>query len=216
MFEGANDMSEFLKIKVEGRTQTGKGANRRLRQTGMVPGVYYDAKGKNIAIKVPFVALSKMITAVGYSKVFEIEITAEGKTETMPCLIKEVHHHPLKSIYNHVDFFGVDLKEKVTVSIPVQVVGKAVGVTRGGRMGIFREAIEVECLPKDIPDALVLDVTNLDLGQSILIENVDFAEGVNAVFDDNFAVVGVIAPRAAAAVSDEDDEAGEEEEPKTE
>ncbi len=206
-------MSEFLKIKVEGRTQTGKGANRRLRQTGMVPGVYYDAKGKNIAVKVPFVSLSKMVAAVGYSKVFEIEITAEGKTETMPCLIKDVHHHPLKPIYNHVDFFGIDLKEKVTVSIPVQVTGKAAGVARGGTMGIFRETIEVECLPKDIPDALVLDVTSLDMGQSILIEDVNLGEGVHAVFDDNFAVVGVLAPRAAAAESEEEEaEAAEEEE----
>ncbi len=199
-------MSEFLKLEVEGRTETGTGPNRRLRETGMVPGVYYDAKGNNTAVQVDFVALSKIVAAVGYSKVFELEIAGDGKTETMPCLIKAIQHHPLKAIYNHVDFFGVDLDQKVAVSIPVRVTGKAVGVTRGGKLGIFRETVEIECLPKDIPDALVIDVTDIGLGQSILVADVDFGEGVSAVFDDNFAVVGVIAPRAAATEEEESTE----------
>ncbi len=199
-------MSELLKLEVKGRAQTGKGPNRRLRETGMVPGVYYDGKGNNITVKVDFVALSKMVAAVGFSKVFDLEIIADGTTAVKPCLIKAVQHHPLKPIYNHVDFFGVDLDQKVVVSIPVRVEGKALGVTRGGNLGIFRETVEVECLPKDVPDALVLDVKDLDLGQSIFIEDVDFGEGVRAVGEENFAVVGVIAPRAAAVSEEETEE----------
>jgi large subunit ribosomal protein L25 len=198
-----------MKLQVEGRTETGKGPIRRLRETGMVPGVYYDSKGNNASVKVDFVVLSKMVSAVGYSKVFELEIDADGKTETMPCLIKAIDHHPLKPIYNHVDFFGVDLDKKVVVSIPVHVKGKAVGVTRGGKLGIFRETVDVECLPKDIPDNLILDVTNVGLGQSILVADVDFGEGVSAVYDDNFAVVGVVAPRSAASDSEEEKAAAE-------
>jgi large subunit ribosomal protein L25 len=204
-------MSEFLKLQVEGRTKTGKGPTHRLRESGMVPGVYYDSKGNNAPIKVDFVVLNKMVNAVGYSKVFELEIVTNGKAETMPCLIKAIDHHPLKPLYNHVDFFGVDLDQKVVVSIPVRVTGKAVGVTRGGKLGIFRETVEVECLPKDIPDNLTLDVTDLRLGQSILIADVDFGEGVSAVFDDNFAIVGVISPRSVTD-EDEDEEETEEEE----
>ncbi|GAU09835.1 50S ribosomal protein L25 [Desulfoplanes formicivorans] len=202
-------MSELLKLEVEGRTETGKGPNRRLRETGMVPGVYYDAKGHNIPVKVDFVALSKVVSAVGYAKVFELEIDRDGKSETMPCLIKDIHHHPLKPIYNHVDFFGVDLHKKVVVSIPVRVEGKAVGVTRGGRLGIFRETVEVECLPKDIPDSLTLDVTDLDLGHSILIADVEFGEGVSAVYEDNYAVVGVVAPRAVEEKDEDEEEVAE-------
>jgi large subunit ribosomal protein L25 len=198
-------MSELMKLKVEGRTEAGKGPSRRLREAGMVPGVYYDSKGHNIPIKVDFVALSKVVDAVGYSKVFELEIDRDGKSETMPCLIKDIHHHPLKPLYNHVDFFGVDLHKKVTVSIPVHVKGKAIGVTRGGDLGIFRETVEVECYPKDIPDSLVIDVTDLDLGHSIFIADVDFGEGVSAVYEENYAVVGVVAPRAAAEETEEEE-----------
>jgi large subunit ribosomal protein L25 len=202
-------MSEFLKLHVERRTETGKGPIYRLRETGMVPGVYYDSKGNNASIKVDFIVLNKMVAAVGYSKVFELEIATDGKTEVMPCLIKAIDHHPLKPIYNHVDFFGVDLDKKVVVSIPVRVKGKAVGVTRGGKLGIFRETVEVECLPQDIPDNLTLDVTNIGLGQSILVADVDFGEKVNAVYDDNFAVVGVLAPRSVASESEDEEEAAE-------
>ena len=205
-------MSELMKLKVEGRTEAGKGPNRRLRKTGMVPGVYYDSKGHNIPIKVDFVALSKVVDAVGYAKVFELEIDRDGKSDTMPCLIKDIHHHPLKPLYNHVDFFGVDLHKKVTVSIPVHVEGKAVGVvTRGGELSIFRETVEVECYPKDIPDCLVLDVTDLDLGHSILIADVDFGEGVSAVYEDNYAVVGVVAPHAVEEEETEEEAATAEE-----
>ena len=204
-------MAELKKFQVEGRTERGKGPNHRLREEGVVPGVYYDADGGNIPIKVDYVALSKLVSFAGYSKVFELEILTEGKSEIKPALIKAVHHHPLKAVYNHVDFFGVDLDKKVTVAIPVQVVGKPLGVIAGGTMGIFRETLEVECLPHDIPDAIVLDVTALALGQNIHIADIVFAEGVTGVFDDNFAVVGVVAPRAGDVDDEEEEEATTEE-----
>jgi large subunit ribosomal protein L25 len=69
--------------------------------------------------------------------------------------------------------------------------------------------VEVECLPQDIPDNLTLDVTNIGLGQSILVADVDFGEKVNAVYDDNFAVVGVLAPRSVASESEDEEEAAE-------
>ncbi|WP_462323646.1 50S ribosomal protein L25 [Desulfoplanes sp.] len=202
-------MSDMLKLQVEGRTKTGKGANRCLRNSGMVPGVYYDAHGNNESVKVDFVALSKMVEAAGYSKIFDLEIVHEGVPEARPCLIKAIHHHPLKPMYNHVDFYGVDLDKPIVVAIPVRVSGKAEGVTRGGKLSIFREEVEVECLPKDVPDALELEVTGLGLNQSILVADVDFGENVRAVYDDNFAVVGVVSPRAA---TEDEEEEGEEEE----
>jgi len=190
-------MAELQKFHVEGRTERGKGPNRRIREQGLVPGVYYDADGHNIPVKMDFIALSKLYSSVGCSKVFELEIVHEGTTDTKPALIKEIHHHPLKPIYNHVDFFGVDLHKKVTISIPVHVKGKPVGVIAGGVLGVFRETIEVECLPSDIPDSLVLDVTNLNLGQNIVIGDVDLPEGVTALFEEDYAIVGVVVPRGS-------------------
>ncbi|MFA6810456.1 MAG: 50S ribosomal protein L25 [Desulfoplanes sp.] len=189
-------MAELLKFHVEGRTERGKGPNRRVRKQGMVPGVYYDADGHNIPVKMDFIALSKLYSSVGCSKVFELEIVHEGKTDTKPALIKNIHRHPLKPIYNHVDFFGIDLHKKVTISIPVQVTGKPVGVVAGGgELGIFRETVEVECLPSDIPDSLILDVASLNLGDNILIGDVAFPEGVTPLFEENYAIVGVVVPR---------------------
>ena len=199
-------MAELLKLNVQVRDELGKGPNRRLRATGKVPGIYYDSKGHNIPVKVDMVPLQKAYGTLGSAQVFELVIENAGKTETHPALLWRVRNEPVKGFPEHVDFFGVDLTKELKVAVHFEVVGQSKGVKLGGIVELYRETIEVVCKPMDIPESITLDITELDITDSIRIEDVAFPEGVTPVFDENYAVVSVIEPHGT------EDEEGEGEE----
>ncbi|MBT8763958.1 50S ribosomal protein L25/general stress protein Ctc [Desulfohalobiaceae bacterium Ax17] len=201
-------MSEILTLQVETRTAKGKGASRKLRKQGFVPAVYYNAKGENIPLQVRSTPFRKTWEQAGSTHVVELEIADGDKVEKRPALIWAVDKHPFKSILIHVDFYGVDLEKEVTLQVPVQVVGKAKGVEAGGIIEIYRDQLEVTCLPTHIPEHIVIDVTDLDINQNLLVSDLTLPDGVKAVFEENFAVVGIVEP----ASSDTGGEEGEEEE----
>lgn len=202
-------MSNQITLKVKKRDVTGKGAMRKLRATGLVPGVYY-AKGENVMIQVEPLPLNKAFAKAGTSQLVYLEI--EGG-DTHPALIKELIRHPYKAQITHVDFFGVNLKKAVRVRVPVETTGKAKGEQFGGKLSIYRDGIEVECLPTDIPDKIVLDITELEVGDSIHIEDIAMPSGVAALFDENFAVLGLVVPTSTEEAEGEE---GEGEEAETE
>lgn len=189
-------MKEQLSLTVQSRSARGKGPNRRLRAEKLVPGIYYDDKGVNIPVVVEDMPFRKIFKKTGTSRVFNLVIDADGKTETHPTLIWAVQHHPFKNQVDHVDFYGVDPNKQVHVDVKVEVTGKPKGVVVGGKLEIHRETLEVVCLPAAIPERIVLDVTELELNQHINVKDIVLPEGVRAVFDQNFAVVGVVAPSA--------------------
>ncbi|MGE4552296.1 MAG: 50S ribosomal protein L25 [Desulfovibrionaceae bacterium] len=194
-------------LKVQERTQKGKGPNRRLRKQDLVPGIYYDQKGHNFMVQTSLVPMTKAISKFGSSHVFSLEIDhVSGATETYPCLLWRVKYDPIKPKPIHVDFFGVDLAKDIRVHVPFEVTGTAIGVKRdGGVLELYRETIEVVCKPLDIPESIAIDVTELALGQNLSITQVVFPEGVTPIYEgDPFAVVGVTtieeeeAPKEAA------------------
>ena len=191
-------MKEQLSLTVQTRSARGKGPNRRLRSEKMVPGVYYDDKGVNIPVVVEDMPFRKVYQKTGSSRVFNLVIDTDGKTETHPSLIWVVQQHPFKNQVDHVDFYGVDPNKQIHVDVKVEITGKAKGVVVGGKLELYREMLEVVCLPAAIPDKIVLDVTELALNQHISVKDIALPEGVRAVFDQNFAVVGVVAPTAEA------------------
>lgn len=192
-------MKEQLSLTVQARAERGKGDNRRLRESKMVPGVYYDDKGVNIAVKVEDIPFRKLYKKVGASRVFDLIIKNGEETTTHPSLIWVLKQHPFKNQVEHVDFYGVDPKKEVRVDVAVVIKGKAKGVGVGGKLEIYREAIELVCLPADIPDEVTIDVTELGINQHVSVKDIQLPEGVRAVFDQNFAVVGVVAPEAETA-----------------
>lgn len=189
-------------VKVTERGERGKGPSRRLRVAGKVPGIYYDQKGANIMIQVDRLPLEKAWLRFGSSRVVNLEIDrTDGAAETCPALIWRIKNEPVKGSPIHVDFFGVDLDKEIRVSVPFEVSGTAKGVKDGGILQMFRESIEVHCKPLDIPEAIVIDVTALDINENIAIDKVVFPEGVTPYYDQAdgaFAVVGVSAPMSEA------------------
>jgi large subunit ribosomal protein L25 len=185
-------MSEQLSLTVTTRSVKGKGACRRLRGESLIPGIFYDSKGTNIPVQVAELPLDKLRQRTGSSHVFDLVIESESGTETRPSLIWSLQRHPFKPRVTHVDFYGVDLDKLIRVFVPIVVTGKAKGVVLGGKLEIFRDTLEVECLPLAIPDNVVIDVTALDVNENVSVAAVVLSEGVKAVYDANFAVVGVV------------------------
>ncbi|WP_243545358.1 50S ribosomal protein L25 [Pseudodesulfovibrio tunisiensis] len=200
-------MANKIQLKAAERTETGKGANRRLRRTGMVPGVFYNQQGDNVTVMTSLVPLQKAYSQLGNSQVFDLELEKDGKTQTIPSLLWRVKFDPVKPMPIHVDFFGVDLEKELKVTVPLQVKGVSKGVKLGGRMEQFREVVEIVSKPADIPEAIVIDVTEMDILDTVRVADLTFPEGVTPMYDDNFAIVSVLPKRGDA----EDEEETEEE-----
>lgn len=187
-------MAELMTLKVRPRGEKGKCPCRRIRTQNLVPGIYYNQQGQNIAVQVEMLPLTKLHNKLGSSRVFHLEIDQEGAA--LPSLIKSVQYDPIKSVPIHVDFYGVDLDRDIKVDVRVVVEGKAKGIILGGLLEVFRDSLEVICKPLDVPEKIVIDVTDLDIGVNLHVADVKLPSGVRAVYDDNFAVVGVVAQEA--------------------
>ena len=209
----AKKKKNLFTIDVEERWRSGKGMIRRLRAQGVVPGIYYDGKGTNIMIRVPEVTLTKVYREVGDTKVFELNITrTDGKVETYPSLIWRVKYDPVKPKVEHVDVYGVDLDKELRISIPIELSGRSKGEEEGGMVELYRDTLEVYCKPMDIPESIVIDVTELDVNDTVNIEDVNIPEGVKVYFDENFAILGVISKEALEAAAEAAEAAMEAEE----
>ncbi|MGE4470532.1 MAG: 50S ribosomal protein L25 [Desulfovibrio sp.] len=197
---------EVSTLTVTERTATGKGPNRRLRMQGIVPGVYYDQHGTNVMVQVPEVPLRKVYAKVGGTQVFHLEIDRNGKKDTFPALVWRMKHDPVRPIVTHVDFFGVDLDKDIKVFVNVVTTGTPKGLQLGGKLDIFRDQLEVNCKPLSIPEHIEIDVTDLDVNDNVHIEDIKLPEGVEALYEENFAVLGVT-PIVETSLEDEEAEA---------
>jgi ribosomal protein L25, Ctc-form len=196
-------MAELMTLAVRTRAEKGKCPCRRIRTETLVPGIYYNKQGQNIAVQVEMLPLTKLYSKLGSSRVFNLEVEQDGKPSSLPVLIKSVQYDPIKSRPIHVDFYGVDLDRDIKVEVRVVMEGKAKGIILGGLLEVFRDTLEVVCKPLDVPEKIVIDVTNLDVGVNLHVSDVKMPAGVRAVYDDNFAVVGVVAQEAEEAKSEE-------------
>ena len=199
-----NTMSDRLKLVVGIRQKTGKNANRRLRDQGIIPAVFYTANGENSTLQVNEAALMKLYGTAGRTTVFDLEIDDSGKKTTHACLIWDVEYYPTKNRFQHVDFYGVDLEKELKVRVPLEFTGVAKGTKIGGRMEVYREQIHVLSKPASLPKKIVVDVSELDINQGLRVADLSMPEGVRASYDINYAILLVTVPGTAK------DEEGEE------
>jgi large subunit ribosomal protein L25 len=197
-------MAELMTLSVRPRAEKGKGTSRRMLAKDLVPGIYYNQKGQNIPVTVDLLPLTKLHRKVGSSRVFHLLMDMDGKPESLPSLIWDMQYDPMKSTPIHVDFYGVDLEREIKVDVRVVVEGKAKGIVLGGVLEVFRETLEVICKPLDVPEKIVIDITELDLGVNLHIDEVKLPAGVRAVYEDNFAVVGIVAQEVEEEVKAEE------------
>jgi len=202
-------MSELVNLKLELREKTGKEASKKLRANDYIPAIFYNPEGVNIPLKVREGLFHKVWLKAGTTSVVELEFEQNNKTVKIPAMIWAVDKHPYKTAYTHIDFYGVDLTKEITVSVPVEVKGTPKGAEEGGVIEIYRHTIDLTCLPVNIPHHVVIDVTKLEIGDNINVEDIELPPGAKAGFEENFAVVGLVHPYQEQA----EPEAGEGEEP---
>jgi large subunit ribosomal protein L25 len=189
---------ETLEIKADPREKGSKNSARRLRRDGKIPAILYGPKTQAVSLQVDKKDFSTRVAMLEGSHLVRLKSSVPALTEKV-ALVKEMQFDPITGDLTHADLYEVDLAARITVSIPLRFVGKAAGVVRGGILQPIVREIEVECLPLDIPNFFNVDVSALDIGDSIHIEEIQMPEGVTAVYESNLAVVSVVTPTVEEA-----------------
>lgn len=178
-------------LNVSNRERLGKGGARTLRRQGMVPGIVY---GKGVEPCAVFVAPKALGTAIATEAGWNTLITlkGEGPFDGKVVIVKDMTRDAIRRDVQHVDFQAIDVTKKVHVMVPVHAVGKAVGEKVGGNLQLIRHELEVVCLPSAIPAAIEIDVTAMNIGDVLHINDIKFVAGVEpAPHEANFTVITV-------------------------
>lgn len=192
-----------IKLQVEKREGLGKNIAKKLRRQGQIPGVLY-GKGESIAVKVSRGDFDRAYKMAGTSTIIDLEI--EG--ETFPTLIKEVQEHPFKDQYLHVDFQKVDMNKPVKVIVPIVLTGKENIKLQPSVLVQQLDEIEIECLPKYIPESAQVDVSNIDFNTPIYVSDLDVSKNENITVLEEPDVL--VATLVSAAKVEEEEEVEEE------
>ncbi|MEP3227505.1 MAG: 50S ribosomal protein L25/general stress protein Ctc [Parasphingorhabdus sp.] len=204
-------MSDQLTISAEPRERAGKGVSRALRREGRIPAVIYGDKKEPLTIHVGERALNKLLgTGVFMNSLVMVDVNGDV-TRTLP---KDVAFDPVSDRPLHVDFFRLAKGAKVQVNIPVVFINEeeSPGLKRGGVLNVVRFELDLMCDADKIPDQIEIDVTGLEIGDSIHISNVTLPDGSeSSITDRDFTIAGVTAPSALKS-SDDEAEEGEGEE----
>lgn len=185
---------QSYELEASVRERVGKGAARALRLEGLVPAVVYGDKKPPLAIALSYKDADKRLRAGGFLTTVATISVAGEKIRVIP---KDYHMHVVKDTLTHVDFLRISDETIVTVFVPVHAINqeKSVGLKRGGALSIVHHEIECQCRADQIPEAIEVDVTALNIGASVHIEDVKFDAGVKPVIHEkNYTVLSITAP----------------------
>ncbi|MEO6053682.1 MAG: 50S ribosomal protein L25, partial [Chthoniobacterales bacterium] len=173
-------MSNQVKLSARLRTENGRNAVKQVRARRNVPANIYGSKLKPLGLEISHKDIDRILSrAIGENLLIDLQIDENGKTVNRLALIQEVQHHPVKGIILHVDFHAVSADEKLTAEVPVEPTGEADGVKNfGGLLEQNLRALEIECLPKDLPEVITVDISALKIGDSIHVKDIALPAGV--------------------------------------
>jgi large subunit ribosomal protein L25 len=188
-------------LKAYPRSQVQRAEVTKLRRAGRVPATIYGRQAKPQNLEISAKEISDLIHhSVSENLLVDLSVENDARSKRL-ALVQEIQHHPIDGKVLHVDFHEVAEDEKVTVQVPVETTGEAVGVKTGG--GVLEHVLfklKVRCLPKDLPEQIVVDVTSLEIGKAFHISDIKAPEGVEILGDKHITVVAVAAPRAEEEV----------------
>ena len=203
---------EQLELKTKIRKSVGNGPARALRREGKIPAVLYGPKAEPILLSVDIKDIEQILKKGTIGQALLSLVIQNGEKITKAAMIKELQRHPVSGNYLHIDFYEIDMQRKISTTVPVVVKGQSKGVESGGIMQIVRRELEVFCLPSAIPEAFEVDITELDIGDSVHVQEIQLPDGVELPEDVDFTVVTILAPKVEEEVVEEEElEEGEEE-----
>jgi large subunit ribosomal protein L25 len=197
-----------IDLKAQVRTTKGNGPARAMRREGWIPAVLYGPKTDPSMISIEARDLENILKygSIG-RRIINLEI--DGVKAARATMVKEMQTHPISQSVLHIDFYEVDMARKIKVNVPVTTTGVSSGVELGGMLQIIRRELEVYCLPNAIPQEISIDISELDIGDSVHVDDIETKGDVEIPFDVNFTVLTILSPKKA---EEEDEEAEELEE----
>ena len=198
---------EILNLKAALRETVGNGPSRALRREGKIPAILYGPKTDPVKLTIDKLDLEP-IFKVGALAQQLLKLDIDGVDGTTNVMVKEIQKHPVSQLLLHLDFYQVSMDQKIKVMVPVVTTGKSAGVEMGGMLQIIRRELEVFCLPDQIPENIVIDITDLEIGDSFHVEDLQMEGDVEVSADVNFTILTILSPTA----EEEEEVEGEEEE----
>lgn len=177
-----------LKLKAWPREERGTRACRRLRRQGLTPAVLYGRNKPNLLMTVREMDLEELMAQ--HTSI--VRLAWDGQEQ--PAQIKEIQFDELEDRIIHADFARISLTEKIEVSVPIETHGDPVGVREGGVMEVQSHTVEVECLPEAIPDHVLVEVEELEIGDALRVEDVEFPGGITPLSNPETVLVAIVPP----------------------
>jgi large subunit ribosomal protein L25 len=177
------------------RKSKGKGAARRLRRNNQIPAIFYGPKTEPIMLAVDYPELERILRqGSGENVLLDLQFQSEQGTETRRVMLKELLMDTIKDTYLHADFCEISMDKALTVDIPIRLLNTPAGVSLGGILQHIRRELTISCMPDKLVDYLDLDVSDLEIGDSLHIRDIELPEGIKLVDEDHLTVALVAAP----------------------
>ncbi|MFP4346678.1 MAG: 50S ribosomal protein L25 [Thermodesulfobacteriota bacterium] len=184
---------ELVELKASLREETGNGPARTLRREGKLPVILYGPDTENTKLSVSAHDLQNIIKKSKGSQLLVNLVVENGGQANHSAMLKELQVHPVSRSLIHADFYAISMDRKIHVTVPVTTTGSSKGVEEGGILQVVRRELEAYCYPNKIPDSVIVDVTDMEIGDSVHIEDIE-VEGVEFPAEVNFTVVTVSVP----------------------
>ncbi|MFQ5431780.1 MAG: 50S ribosomal protein L25 [Nitrospinota bacterium] len=189
---------ETVILKARGRGDSGKKSSRSLRRQGEVPCIMYGGKEPE-KLSVKAALLSKALSGEHGRRVI-VQLDIDDKGEKRSTVLKELQYHPIRDFLIHADFMEIDLAAPIKEKLPVITQGDSVGVKiKGGNLKIHKQQLAVEGLPDIIPSELFVEISGLDIGDSLSVRDIPLPEGIRIIDPEDTVVISVGMPKAAPA-----------------
>jgi len=190
-------MAKQVKLSARPRADVGRNSVKHLRTRGVIPAVIYGHKDEPSNLEINQREISALLAhAIGENILVELEIVGEKGASNKLSLIQEVQHHPVRGDILHVDFLEVAMDELLNTEVPIEALGEPDGVKNfGGLLEHSLRTLAIECLPKDLPEIIRIDVSSLGLNQSLHVREIILPPGVRATTDGDLTVFTVAEPK---------------------
>src|SRR5437867_8260118 len=187
-------MAKQVKLKAEPRTAVGRSAARKLKARGVVPAIIYGGNEKPQPLQLSTREINAMLShAAGENILVELEIAGEKSNRT--ALVQEIQHSPVGGDILHIDFHAISMDETIQAEVPLEPIGVPNGVKNfGGLLEQSLRALAIECLPRDLPDRITVDVSQLNIGDSIHLRQIQLPSGVTSKVPPDLTAFSVLAP----------------------
>ena len=205
---------EKIEFTAEIREGKGKKITRKLRQNDYIPAILYGYGIEPLLLKLKRKGTERIIRHLESHNVMgNLLIEKNGKKEKVKVVLKEVQVDPVKERILHLDFYQIRMDKPISLTVPLHFTGEAPGIEKGGILDEEMREVTIECLPKDVPEFIKVDISSLDIGETLLVKDIKTDEKIKIIEDEDKVVVSILAPKA---VEVEEEEEKEEEEVKEE